>query len=133
MYDQVRKRQNQSSIDATQDSNQTYFNMVNVYVFDITSIFFAGKEYSENLRSIKNTGNNLTVKQMFDISKKLIVEQSEVIYGVNTINWEDSSWKQLSLIGDEEVINLSHAKVCVYSDSVLRLGKMNQNPTSNYA
>ena len=30
-----------------------------------------GKEYSENLRSIKNTGKDLTMKQMFDISEKL--------------------------------------------------------------
>ena len=43
-----------------------------------------GKEYSENLRSINNTGNNLTMKQMFDISQKLTVGQSEEIYGVNT-------------------------------------------------
>ena len=64
--------------------------MVNVYVFDITSIFFMGKNYSENLRSIKNTGNNLTMKQMFDISAKLIVGQPDEIHGVNPINWEDS-------------------------------------------
>ena len=70
-----------------------------------------GKEYSENLRSIKNTGNILTMKQMFDIPEKLIVGQSDEIYGVTPINWEDSSWKQLSLVGDEEVISLSHAKV----------------------
>ena len=71
------------------------------------------------------------MKQMFDISEKLIVEQSDEIYGVNAINWEDSSWKHLSLIGDEEVISHSHAKVYVLSDSVLCLGKMNQNPESN--
>ena len=65
--------------------------------------------------------------------KKLIVEQSDEIYGVNTINWEDSSRKHFSLIGDEEVINLSHAKVCVFSDSVLCLGKINQSPQSNMA
>ena len=87
-----------------------------------------GQEYSENLRSIKYTGNNLTMKQMFDISEKLIVGQSDAIYGVNTINWIDSSWKHLSLIGGEEVISLSHAKVYVFSDSVLCLGKMNENP-----
>ena len=46
-------------------------------------------------------------------------------------SWESSPWKQLSLVNDEEVISLSHAKVCVFSDSVLCLGKMNQNPTSN--
>ena len=47
------------------------------------------------------------------------------------INWEDSSWKQLSLVSDEEVISLSHSKVHVFSDSVLCLGKVHQNPTSN--
>ena len=41
------------------------------------------------------------MKQMFDISEKLTTEQSDEIYGVNTINWGDSSWKHLSLIGDE--------------------------------
>ena len=70
---------------------------------------------------------------MFDISEKLIVGQSDEIYGVNTINWEDSSWKQLSLVNDEEVISLSHAKFYVFSDYVLCLGKVNQNPTSNSA
>ena len=90
------------------------------------------KNYSDNLHSIKNT-EDLTMKQMFDISEKLISEQSDEIYGVNTINWEDSSWKYLSLVGDEEVISLSHTKVYVFSDSVLCLGKMNENPQSNYA
>ena len=71
------------------------------------------------------------MKQMFDISEKLIVGQSDEIYGVNTINWSDSSWKHLSLIGDEEVISLSHAKVYVFSDSVLCLGKLSENPQSN--
>ena len=40
---------------------------------------------------------------------------------------------ELSLVSDEEVITLSHAKVYVFSDFVLCLGKMNQNPTSNSA
>ena len=47
------------------------------------------------------------------------------------MNWDDSSWKHLSLIGGEEVISLPHAKVYVFSDSVLCLGKMNENPQSN--
>ena len=46
---------------------------------------FMGKDYLEILRSIKNTGNNLTMKQMFDISEKLIVGQSDEIYGVTPI------------------------------------------------
>ena len=94
---------------------------------------FMGKNYSESLHSIKITGKDFTLKQRFDISGKLIVEQSDEIFGVSQIRWEDSPWKPLSLVNDEEVISLSHAKVYVFSESVLCLGKMNQNPTSNYA
>ena len=97
----------------------------------LEAFVFMRKEYSENLHSIKDTGNNLMMKQMFDISEKLIVGQSDEIYGVTPINCEDSSWKHLSLIGDDEVITLSHAKVYVFSDSVLCFGKMNENPQSN--
>ena len=90
------------------------------------------KNYSDNWHSIKNT-EDLTMKQMFDITEKLITEQSDQIFGMSTFQWEHSSRKYLSLIGDEEVITLSHAKVYVFSDSVLCLGKMNENPQSNYA
>ena len=46
------------------------------------------------------------------------------------INCDDSSWKHLSLVRGGEVISLSHAKVHVFSDSVLCLGKMSENPQS---
>ena len=68
---------------------------------------------------------------MFDRSEKLIVGQSDEIFGVSPINWEDPSWKHLSLANDSEVISLSHAKVHVFSGSLLCLGKVNQNPPSN--
>ena len=66
---------------------------------------FIGKNYSENLHSIKNTGKDLTMKRMFDIFEKLMGGQSDEIYGVNTTNWEDSSWEHLFLIDDEEVVS----------------------------
>ena len=47
---------------------------------------FMGRNYSDNLHSIRNTGNDLTLKQMFDKSEKLISEQSDEIYRVNTID-----------------------------------------------
>ena len=50
---------------------------------------------------------------------------------MSQISWESSPRKQLPLVNDEEIISLSHAKVYVFSDSVLCLGKVNQNPTSN--
>ena len=46
---------------------------------------------SESLH--QNTGNSLTMKPIFDTSQKLIVGQSDEIYGVTPINWEDSEWK----------------------------------------
>ena len=52
---------------------------------------------------------------------------------MDKINGEKHSWKQLSLIGDETVINLQRAKVYVFSDSVLCLGKIHQHPESNNA
>ena len=80
----------------------------NVHVFYIASVCIHGERITlDNWHSIKNT-EDLTMKQMFDISEKLISEQSDGIYGVKTIYWEDSSWKYLSLIGDEEIINLLH-------------------------
>ena len=66
--DQVRKRQNQSSKDATKDSNKHSVIWGMFMSWTLQASFFMGKNYSENLRSIKNTGNNLTLKQMFDIS-----------------------------------------------------------------
>ena len=47
---------------------------------------FMGKNYLDNLHSIKTSGKDLTMKQMFDMSEKLIVVQSDEIYGVTTIN-----------------------------------------------
>ena len=69
---------------------------------------------------------------MLNISEKLIVGTIRWNFWVSQINCEDSPWKQWSLVSDEEVISLSHAKVYVFSDSVLCLGKVNENPQSSY-
>ena len=119
--------------DATQDSNKHSSIWWMFMSLDITSICFHGEELPRKFSPpSKIHGNNLAMKQMFDMSEKLIAEQSDELYGVNTINWEDSSWKHFSLIGDEEVISLSHAKVYVFSDSSLWLGKMKENPLKNH-
>ena len=69
---------------------------------------------------------------MFDISAKLVTEQDE-ISGLETIGWEKHSWKYLSLVGDERIINLQRTKVYVFSDSVLCHGKVHQHPDANEA
>ena len=75
------------------------------------------KNFQDNQNSIVNT-TDLTLKNMFDISAKLVGEQDE-ISNVDTVSWEKHSWKYLSSIGDETIINLQSAKVYVFSDSVL--------------
>ena len=81
--------------------------------------------------SLKNS-EDLTLKQMFDVTAQLVNNQEE-IHGLDTIQWEKYSWKRLSLIGDETVINLQSTKVYVFSDSVLCLGRVLQHPDSNEA
>ena len=90
-----------------------------------------GKNFRNNQNSIVNT-EDLTLKHMFDMSAKLVAEQDK-ISGLETIGWEKHLWKYLSLIGDERIINLERTKVYVFSDSVLCLGKIHQNPESNEA
>ena len=87
---------------------------------------FMGKNVLDNQISVKNS-TDLTLKKMFDISENLVSEQEE-INNVDKIHWKNHSWKQLSLIGDETVINLQRAKVYVFSDSEFCLGNI-RNPT----
>ena len=75
---------------------------------------------------------DFAIKQMFDISTRLVSEQDE-INNLDKIQWENHSWKYLSVIGEERVINLQRTKVYVFSDSVLCLGEILENPQSNDA
>ena len=95
------------------------------------SAVFTGKNYLNNGHSITNT-KDLTMKQMFDLSARLVSEQDE-ISGLETIEWENHSWKYLSLIGDQRVNQFQRTKVYVFSDSALCLGKIQENTQSNDA
>ena len=90
------------------------------------SAVFMGKNCLNICHSIANT-KDFTLKQMFDISTRLVSEQDE-ISGLETIGWENHSWKFVSLIGEERMINLQRTKVYVFSDCVLCLGKMHEKP-----
>ena len=78
----------------------------------LESAVFMGKNYLDNCHSITST-KDLTLKQMFDMSAILVSVQDE-ISGLETIGWENHSWKYLSLTGDERVINLQRTKVYVF-------------------
>ena len=92
---------------------------------------FMGKNFSTIQNSIMNS-TDLPLKKMFDITLKMVSEQEE-IKNLDKIHWERNSWKQLSLIGDETVFNIQRAKVYVFSNSVLCLGRIHQHPESNEA
>ena len=119
--DQARKRQKRSSMNLTEneEKHSTVWEMFMSVTLD--SAVFMEKNYLD----ITNT-KDLTLKQMFDISARLVSEQDE-ISGLETIGWENHSWKYTSLIGDERVINLQRTKIYVFSDSVLCLGKIFEN------
>ena len=128
--DQVRKRQKRIS-KVTEDGEKHSMIWGMFMAATMESATFMGKNFQNNRNSITNT-TDLTLKQMFDISLKLVSEQDE-ISGLETNGWENHSWKYLSKIGDERVINLQRTKVYVFSDSVLCLRKIQQNPESNKA
>ena len=128
--DQVRKRQKRMSNVA--DSGEEHSIIWEMFMAaTMNAATFMGKNFSTIQNSIMNS-TDLTLKKMFDISEKLVSEQEE-INNVDKIHWETHSWKHLSLIGDETVINLQRAKVYVFSDSVLCLGRVHQHPKSNEA
>ena len=126
-----RATQKRSSMNVTEDGEKHTVIWGMFMSSTLESSVFMEKNYSDNWHSIKNT-KDLTMKHMFDIFAKLVSEQDE-IYGVKTIDCENSSWKYLSLIGDEQVISLQRTQVYVFSDSVLCLGKIHENPQSNTA
>ena len=88
--DPVRKMLDQPSKDATKDSDKHSVIWKMCMSFTLQASVFMGKHYSDKWHSTKNTRKDLTMKQMFDMSEKLITEQSDEIYGVNTINLYDS-------------------------------------------
>ena len=92
---------------------------------------FMGKNFS-TIQSVVKNHEDLTLKQMFDVTAQLVNNQDE-INGLDRILWGKDSWTRLYLIGDETVINLQRTKVYVFSDSVLCLGKVLQHPESNEA
>ena len=64
------------------------------------SAVFMGKDYLNNCQSIANT-TDLTLKQMFDTSTRLVSEQDE-ISGLERIGWQNIACKYLSLIGEKK-------------------------------
>ena len=128
--DQVRNRQKRmSNVAESGEEHSIIWGMFMATTLNAAA--FMGKNFS-TIQSVVKNHADLTLKHMFDITFKSVSEQDE-INNLDKIQWGKNSWKQLSLIGDETVINLQSTKVYVFSDSVLCLGKVLQHPDSNEA
>ena len=128
--EQVRSRQKRKSNDAEsgEEHSTIWRRFMAATMNTATSM---GKNFSTVQNFIMNF-EDLTLKQMFDLTAQLVSDQEE-IHGSDKIRWGKNSWRRLSLIGDETVINLQSTKVYVFSDSVLCLGRILQHPDSNEA
>ena len=127
--DQVRNRQKRmSNVAESGDEHSIIWGMF--MATKLNAATFMGKNFS-TIQSVVKNHDSLTLKQMFDVTAQLVTNQEE-INGLDKILYGKNSWKRLSLIGDETVINLQHTKVYVFSDSVC-LGKVLQYPESNEA
>ena len=128
--DQVRNRQKRmSNVAGSGEKHSIIWRMFMAATLNAAT--FTGKNFSTIQSVVKNL-EDLTLKQMFDVTAQLVNDQEE-IHGLDKIRWEKDSLKRLSLIGDETVISLQRTKVYVFSDSVLCLGKVLQHPDSNEA
>ena len=92
---------------------------------------FMGKNFSTMQNVFKNQ-ESLTLKQMFDVTAQTVHNEEEIT-GLDKIEYQRNTWTKLSLINDPVVIGLQSAKVYVFSDSVLCLGKVLQHPECNEA
>ena len=128
--DQVRKRQKRMSNVA--DSGEEHSIICGMFMAaTFNAATFMGKNFSTIQSFVKNY-EDLTLKQMFDVTAQLVINQEE-INCLDKILWGKNSWTRLSLIDDEIVINLQSTKVYVFSDSVLCLGRVLQHPDSSEA
>ena len=84
--------------------------------------------YTENLE-VHNT-NFEEIKSLFGITQRLISEHSDEIFNVKSIESASPSWTR-STLSHDQVIRWTKAKVHVYSDSVLCVGKMYEHKEAN--
>ena len=96
----------------------------------LNAVTYMGKNDS-TMQNVQNE-ENLTLKQMFDITAQTIHNEEE-IYCLDEVVYQRNTWTQLSLIDDPVIISLQSTKVHVFSDSVLCLSKVLQHPECNEA
>ena len=88
-----------------------------------------GPNYNEIVEVYRNT-NFEELKNLFDIILRLILEHEAEMLNVSPNDWTAPSWTRYTLTHDQ-VMKWTKAKVHVYSDSVLCLGRMQEQKRTN--
>ena len=113
--------QNQSSKDATQDINKHSLMWWMFMSSTLQTSAFMGKNCSEILhymkRTWKDSHNETDAQHIWKVDSRTIRWD---LWSVSNQRGKFSMKNILSMIGDEQVISLSHVEVQVFSDSVLR-------------
>ena len=129
--DQVRKRQKQSSVDATGRQRRTFCDMGNVHVFNIASIWIHVEKLLRQLafhQEFKKSHNETDVRHIWEIC----VRTRWDLWSEN--NWLGKPFMEVFVFDWWWASHQSSAlKIYVFSDSVLCLGNRNENPRSNMA
>ena len=95
--DQVRNRQKRmSNVAESGEEHSIIWGMFMAATLNAAT--FMGENFSTFQSFVKNF-EDLTLKQMFDVTAQLVNNQEET-HGLDKIQWEKDSWKRLSLIGD---------------------------------
>ena len=68
--------------------------------------------------------------QLFNETGKLISKEKEIT-GVSTLDFQDATWMSTSLLC-EKAYRITNAKVHVFSDSVLCVGKIGDDPIATW-
>ena len=90
---------------------------------------YLGQDNDANFRYVKNTLWK-TAGQLFRETEKLVRGQTETS-GISTIVFQDSMWMSTGLL-HSRAYQYSTAKAHVFSDSVLCLGKMGEDPIESW-
>ena len=99
--------------------------MENIYEHHSSSCSSSWKRLRGDFTFYQNQSNR-TLKQQFCVTEKLIRDHKE-IQGISIVNWEQKSWQRTTLLIDRAV-QMMTAKTYVFSDSVLCMGKISDNP-----
>ena len=106
--DQVRSRQKRMSNVAESLAEHSMF-----MATTSNAATFMEKNFSTIQNFIMNS-EDLTLKHTAQL-----VNDKEEIHGLDKIHWGKDSWRRLSLIGDETVINLQSTSLCLLRSCVV--------------